>query len=551
MTEEQASKITREQLYNEIWEISVAGVAKKYNANYNDLLKLCKEADVPVPPSGYWVKLQFGKPVEQISLPESSIVEVTLPGNDKPKRIRKAVAEKSVEDEKELEHKDVPEKSPEDEIDNNYGDETGEILDGDDTENDHVPYWGVSGKHNTYYREKLYKEVWANPVVKVAEQYGVSDVAIHKICKKLNVPTPPLGYWAKVSAGAKVPKTPLPKANGPTQITGAKTFEGIKEKVTDPVKQPLEFLSDTEREKVLHAVQEIKMPAENAHLHKKIAAYRAVVREWNQKDRKSEGAQRKRDYNYKPPFLAGVISNESLPRVYRILDALYRQVENLGGSVNDDLSLRVRSEHVRIEFAEGQDKVEHVITKQEAQALIKYRDEKRRSSWASEPQIRKYDYVFNGRLRISIRQGRYFRDTDKINIESRLGEMLMELYEESEVIRLDREAREEEARKKAEAERRKEERRKRYNAEVEKTIALENAALDYETACRIRAYVKAVAVSCGHDGLDEKTTAWVDWATKKADWFDPTVARDDEFFGEREHEKSLGEKGIKKIGQYW
>ena len=550
MTEEQASKITREQLYNEIWEISVAGVAKKYNANYNDLLKLCKEADVPVPPSGYWVKLQFGKPVAQISLPESSIVEVTLPGNDKPKRIRKTVAEKSVQDEKDLEHKDVPEKPPEDEIDNNYGDETGDNLDDDDAEDDYVPYWGVSSKHNTYNREKLYKEVWANPVVKVAAQYGVSDVAIHKICKKLNVPTPPLGYWAKVSAGAKVPKTPLPKANGPTQITGAKTFEGTKEKVTDPVKQPLEFLSDTEREKVLHAVQEIKMPAENAYLHKKIAAYRAVVREWNQKDRKSEGAQRKRDYNYKPPFLAGVISNESLPRVYRILDALFRQVESLGGSVNDDLSLHVRSEHVRIEIAEGQDKVEHVITKQEAQALIKYRDEKRRSSWASEPQIRKYDYVFNGRLRISIRQGRYFRDTDKINIESRLGEMLMELYEEAEVIRLDREAREEEARKKAEAERRKEERRKRYNKEIERTIALENAALDYETACRIRAYVKAVAASCGHAGLAEETAAWVDWATKKADWFDPTVAREDEFLGERKHEKSSSEKVLKEMWRW-
>ena len=43
-------------------------------------------------------------------------------------------------------------------------------------------------------------------------------------------------------------------------------------------------------------------------------------------------------------------------------------------------------------------------------------------------------------------------------------------------------------------------------------------------------------------------TAWVDWATKKADWFDPTVVRDDEFFGEREHEKSLGEKVLKKAG---
>lgn len=106
--------------------------------------------------------------------------------------------------------------------------------------------------------------------------------------------------------------------------------------------------------------------------------------------------------------------------MYRILGALFRQVESLGGSVNDDLSIRVRDEHVRIEIAEGQDKVEHVITKQEAQALIKYRDEKRRSSWASEPQIRKYDYVFNGRLRISIRQGRYYAPSKAMAAEVHL-----------------------------------------------------------------------------------------------------------------------------------
>ncbi|BBB93360.1 MAG TPA: hypothetical protein PKA28_00005 [Methylomusa anaerophila] len=140
---------------------------------------------------------------------------------------------------------------------------------------------------------------------------------------------------------------------------------------------------------------------------------------------------------------------------------------------------------------------------------------------------------------------------DKVNVESRLGEILIELYEEAEAVRLDREAREEAARKQAEAERRKEERRKRYNIEVERTMALENEALDYETACRIRAYVKAVATSCGSDEIDDETAAWIEWAMKKADWFDPIVARDDEFFGEREHEKSLGEKGIKKIGQYW
>ena len=35
-----------EQLYNEIWEISVSGVAKKYNVAYAVLLKLCKETIV-------------------------------------------------------------------------------------------------------------------------------------------------------------------------------------------------------------------------------------------------------------------------------------------------------------------------------------------------------------------------------------------------------------------------------------------------------------------------------------------------------------------------
>lgn len=48
--------------------------------------------------------------------------------------------------------------------------------------------------------------------------------------------------------------------------------------------------------------------------------------------------------------------------------------------------------------------------------------------------------------------------------------------------------------------------------------------------------------------MDDKTAIWVDWAMKKADWFDPIVARDDELFGEWGHEKSLQEKAFKKIG---
>ena len=45
-----------------------------------------------------------------------------------------------------------------------------------------------------YTRETLYEEVWNEPVSTVAKKYGVSDVAIHKICKSMDIPVPPRGY---------------------------------------------------------------------------------------------------------------------------------------------------------------------------------------------------------------------------------------------------------------------------------------------------------------------------------------------------------------------
>ncbi|HSB07529.1 MAG TPA: hypothetical protein VLK23_20310 [Thermodesulfobacteriota bacterium] len=60
-------------------------------------------------------------------------------------------------------------------------------------------------------REKLYEEVWKQPVPVVANRYGVSNVALAKACRKLAVPFPPRGYWARIRAGRKPPpRPPLP-----------------------------------------------------------------------------------------------------------------------------------------------------------------------------------------------------------------------------------------------------------------------------------------------------------------------------------------------------
>ena len=49
-------KLTRKQLYDEIWAVSVAGVARKYNLNYGKLIATCKVENIPFPSSGYWTK---------------------------------------------------------------------------------------------------------------------------------------------------------------------------------------------------------------------------------------------------------------------------------------------------------------------------------------------------------------------------------------------------------------------------------------------------------------------------------------------------------------
>lgn len=60
-------------------------------------------------------------------------------------------------------------------------------------------------------REQLYEEVWAEPMLKIAERYGVSSSFMARVCRNLNVPCPPRGYWAKKQAGQKLKRPALPK----------------------------------------------------------------------------------------------------------------------------------------------------------------------------------------------------------------------------------------------------------------------------------------------------------------------------------------------------
>ena len=67
-------------------------------------------------------------------------------------------------------------------------------------------------------RDSLYEEVWATPMARLAQKYGISDVGLAKVCRKLDIPLPGRGYWAKKESGQTIGKLPLPALKEPVRL---------------------------------------------------------------------------------------------------------------------------------------------------------------------------------------------------------------------------------------------------------------------------------------------------------------------------------------------
>ena len=132
----------------------------------------------------------------------------------------------------------------------------------------------------------------------MAKRYEVSDVAIHKVCKALDIPTPPAGYWSKVRAGRAVKVTPLPKSKANSEKIGVRT--GVTHRL-EAVGEPLAFLSEEDRSVTLTVASQILLPGEGARMHAQIVAHRKIVAEWKRQQQIA-----KRIGRYRKGFLACV-----------------------------------------------------------------------------------------------------------------------------------------------------------------------------------------------------------------------------------------------------
>ena len=62
----------------------------------------------------------------------------------------------------------------------------------------------------TLTREDLYELAWSKPLRELAKDFGISDVALAKRCRRLGIPVPGRGYWARIDAGQNPYRPKLP-----------------------------------------------------------------------------------------------------------------------------------------------------------------------------------------------------------------------------------------------------------------------------------------------------------------------------------------------------
>src|ERR1700683_3529356 len=62
----------------------------------------------------------------------------------------------------------------------------------------------MTGK-TLFTREELYELVWSHPLRFLATKYAISDNGLRKICKRMLIPIPNGGHWARLPANRMAP----------------------------------------------------------------------------------------------------------------------------------------------------------------------------------------------------------------------------------------------------------------------------------------------------------------------------------------------------------
>jgi hypothetical protein len=111
-------------------------------------------------------------------------------------------------------------------------------------------------------REELYQKVWSVPASRLAAEFGISDVALNKTCKRMGIPRPQRGYWARLAAGQTLKRLPLPPPKAGQPVATQFNLEENAKRREEWQKPPLR--PDREGAQIEHPL-ELALSTDNLH----------------------------------------------------------------------------------------------------------------------------------------------------------------------------------------------------------------------------------------------------------------------------------------------
>lgn len=363
-------------------------------------------------------------------------------------------------------------------------------------------------KKVVFNRDKLYEQVWEQPMIALAKEYGLSDVWVRKICRDMNIPLPPQGYHLRKHKGRK---TPLPPAKPGQQEYVTHVQEPSPAEVAAQSQTTIDFpevLFEQDPKNRITVPQHLSSPHPLVEVSKRILKKAPMDNNGRINSFAWQGA------------LNVMVFKESKDRALRIMNALVKALHKRGYTVSAPertqyTLVKVLGEDIGIRMEERARKVLHEPTREEALKAKK-------QGWKI---YNTYDYFGTGELALSISESytnqKICKDHKSGVLEEKLNEFMAALVIEALRRKRVREEREREERLRWERDQRRWQRDELVKRERKKVEALRAECQGWYESQRLRAYIQAVRADASEFDPESKFAKWLVWASLQADRLDP------------------------------
>lgn len=349
---------------------------------------------------------------------------------------------------------------------------------------------------------ELFDKVWQKPALQLAQEIGVSDVALGKACRKAGIPLPGRGHWAKL-ANVRPQKPEPPKKNGTVEF-----------KVLDRSALPLPS------HKPVTVGQAFTVPDQLKEPHPLVTQWLKVVGSAKTIDG-FLGTKGRRVLDIK-------ISASLIDRCALFFDTLIKATEREGCSwkitETNATSVIVNGEAVAVRLLE---RVKRVPSPPRPPRILPPG-----TAWTpdySHMLYPRYEWIPTGELAFQIDEytdygaRKNWKDTKTGLVETKIADILVGLSHTSVLLKKKKEQREIQAREYAAAEAIRLEHVRKAEIQNRLQLRLINYTEKWEQAERLRYFIDAVAkrVECGRVVDPTAAKAWLEWASQQAEQLDP------------------------------